>query len=154
MDTTCLYNQLLAGYTGMDTTCLYNQLLAGYTGMDTTCLYNQLLAGYTGGLYQSDRRSSSVSSFCITARTGRLFMGTCWVYNAETLISHPWIIVHVYSLGPTLRLLDIIYFLRGRSQLSTFMKAYTAYARGEGVWDHRTLSPENQHLFVITDNEL
>ena len=32
-------------------------------------------------------------------------------------------------------------FLRGRSQLSTFMKAYTAYARGEGVWDHRTLSP-------------
>ena len=32
-------------------------------------------------------------------------------------------------------------WLRGRSQLSTFMKAYTAYARGEGVWDHRTLSP-------------
>ena len=31
--------------------------------------------------------------------------------------------------------------LRGRSQLSTFMKAYTAYARGEGVWDHRTLFP-------------
>ena len=30
---------------------------------------------------------------------------------------------------------------RGRSQLSTFMKAYTAYARGEGVWGHRTLSP-------------
>ena len=30
--------------------------------------------------------------------------------------------------------------LRGRSQLSTFMKAYTAYARGEGVWDYRTLS--------------
>ena len=30
---------------------------------------------------------------------------------------------------------------RGRSQLSTFMKAYTAYARGEGVWDHRTLFP-------------
>ena len=29
--------------------------------------------------------------------------------------------------------------LRGRSQLSTFMKAYTAYARGEGVWDLRTL---------------
>ena len=32
-------------------------------------------------------------------------------------------------------------YLRGRSQLSTFMKAYTAYARGEGVWDHRTLFP-------------
>ena len=31
--------------------------------------------------------------------------------------------------------------LSGRSQLSTFMKAYTAYARGEGVWDHRTLFP-------------
>ena len=30
---------------------------------------------------------------------------------------------------------------RGRSQLSTFMKAYTAYARGEGVWDHCTLFP-------------
>ena len=29
--------------------------------------------------------------------------------------------------------------VRGRSQLSTFMKAYTAYARGEGVWDLRTL---------------
>ena len=32
-------------------------------------------------------------------------------------------------------------YLRGRSQLSTFMKACTAYARGEGVWDHRTLFP-------------
>ena len=31
--------------------------------------------------------------------------------------------------------------IRGRSQLLTVMKAYTAYARGEGVWDHRTLSP-------------
>ena len=44
--------------------------------------------------------------------------------------------------------------IRGRSQLSTFMKAYTAYARGEGVWDHRTLFPENQHLILITDNVL
>ena len=37
--------------------------------------------------------------------------------------------------------LNVLYKLnvRGRSQLSTFMKAYTAYARGEGVWDHRTL---------------
>ena len=34
-----------------------------------------------------------------------------------------------------------VFMLRGRSQLSTFMKAYTAYARGEGVWDHRTLFP-------------
>ena len=32
------------------------------------------------------------------------------------------------------------------SQLSTFMKAYTEYAREEGVWDHCTLFPENQHL--------
>ena len=31
--------------------------------------------------------------------------------------------------------------LRGRSQLLTFMKAYTAYARGEGVWDHCMLFP-------------
>ena len=29
--------------------------------------------------------------------------------------------------------------VRGRSQLSTFMKAYREYARGEGVWDHCTL---------------
>ena len=28
---------------------------------------------------------------------------------------------------------------RGRSQLSTFMKAFREYARGEGVWDHCTL---------------
>ena len=35
----------------------------------------------------------------------------------------------------------ILIYVRGRSQLSTFMKVYTAYARGEGVWDHRTLSP-------------
>ena len=34
-----------------------------------------------------------------------------------------------------------VWSVRGRSQLSTFMKAYTAYARGEGVWDHRTLFP-------------
>ena len=32
-------------------------------------------------------------------------------------------------------------YVRGRSQLSTFMKAYTAYARGEGVRDHHKLSP-------------
>ena len=31
--------------------------------------------------------------------------------------------------------------VRGGSQLSTFMEAYREYARGEGVWDHRTLSP-------------
>ena len=37
--------------------------------------------------------------------------------------------------------------VRGRSQLSTFMKAYREYARGEGVWDHCTLFfPENQLL--------
>ena len=30
----------------------------------------------------------------------------------------------------------------------------TEYARGEGVWDHRTLSPQNQPLFLITDNVL
>ena len=29
--------------------------------------------------------------------------------------------------------------IRGRSQLSTFMKAYGEYARGEGVWDQCTL---------------
>ena len=39
------------------------------------------------------------------------------------------------------RFADIYNSIRGRSQLSTFMKAYTAYARGEGVWDHRTLFP-------------
>ena len=49
----------------------------------------------------------------------------------------------------------ICLLLRGRSQLSTFMKAYAAYARGEGVRDHRTLFfPENQHLILITDNVL
>ena len=37
--------------------------------------------------------------------------------------------------------LTLLCLVRGRSQLSTFMKAYTAYARGEGVWDHRTLFP-------------
>ena len=31
--------------------------------------------------------------------------------------------------------------IKGSFTISTFMKAYTAYARGEGVWDHRTLSP-------------
>ena len=44
--------------------------------------------------------------------------------------------------------------LRSRSQLSTFMKAYREYARGEGVWDHCMLFPQNQHLFLITDNLL
>ena len=40
------------------------------------------------------------------------------------------------------------YKLRGRSQLSTLMKAYIAYARGEGVWDHRTLfSRKSTFLF-------
>ena len=39
------------------------------------------------------------------------------------------------------RTLAAVVDVRGRSQLSTFMKAYTAYARGEGVWDHRTLFP-------------
>ena len=44
--------------------------------------------------------------------------------------------------------------LRGRSQLSTFMKAYTAYARGRGSGTTVRFSPENQHLFLITDNVL
>ena len=42
--------------------------------------------------------------------------------------------------------------LRGRSQLSTFMKAYRAYARGEGVWDHRTLFLRKSTFILITDN--
>ena len=32
-----------------------------------------------------------------------------------------------------------LWCLRGRSQLSTFMKAYREYDRGDGVWDHCTL---------------
>ena len=44
--------------------------------------------------------------------------------------------------------------LRGRSQLSTFMKAYTAYARGDGSVTTIHFPSENQHLFLITDNVL
>ena len=44
--------------------------------------------------------------------------------------------------------------LRGRSQLSTFMKAYTVYARGRGSGTTVRFSPENKHLFLITDNVL
>ena len=44
--------------------------------------------------------------------------------------------------------------VRGRSQLSTFMKAYTVYARGREVGTTVRFSPENQHLFLITDNVL
>ena len=44
--------------------------------------------------------------------------------------------------------------LRGRSQLSTFMKVYTAYARRRGSGTTVRFSPENQHLFLITDNVL
>ena len=46
------------------------------------------------------------------------------------------------------------FLVRGRSQLSTFMKAYTAYARGRGSGTTVRFSPENQHLFLITDNVL
>ena len=50
----------------------------------------------------------------------------------------------------------IQFLLRGRSQLSTFMKAYTAYAYARGRESGATVRfpPENQHLFVITDNVL
>ena len=47
--------------------------------------------------------------------------------------------------------------VRGRSQLSTFMKAYTAYARGEGgggLGLPYAFFPENQLLILITDNVL
>ena len=44
--------------------------------------------------------------------------------------------------------------LKGRSQLSTFMKAYTAYARGRGLGPPYAFPPENQHLILITDNVL
>ena len=43
-----------------------------------------------------------------------------------------------HSLSLNIREVDITGL---RSQLLTFIKAYTAYTRGEGVWDHRTLSP-------------
>ena len=44
--------------------------------------------------------------------------------------------------------------IRGRSQLSTFMKAYTAYDMqgGGGLGPQYAFPPENQHLFFITDN--
>ena len=44
--------------------------------------------------------------------------------------------------------------VRGRSQLSTFMKAYTAYARGRGSGTTVRFPSENQHLFLITENVL
>ena len=44
--------------------------------------------------------------------------------------------------------------IRGRSQLSTFMKAYIAYVRGRGSGTTVRFPPENQHLFVITDSVL
>ena len=44
--------------------------------------------------------------------------------------------------------------VRDRSQLSTFMKAYTAFARGSGSGTTVRFPPENQHLLLITDNVL
>ena len=44
--------------------------------------------------------------------------------------------------------------LRGRSQFSTFMKAYTAYARGGGLGPPYAFFPKNQNLILITDNVL
>ena len=46
---------------------------------------------------------------------------------------------------------ETLHVLRGRSQFSTFMKAYTAYARGRGSGTTVRFSPENQHLILITD---
>ena len=42
---------------------------------------------------------------------------------------------------------------RGRSPLSTFMKAYREYARGRGYGTTVRFSHENQHLFLITDKK-
>ena len=42
---------------------------------------------------------------------------------------------------------SFLFDLRGRSQLSTFMKAYTAYGRGEGVWDHCMLFPPKINIY-------
>ena len=44
-------------------------------------------------------------------------------------------------------------FIRGRSQLSTFMKAYREYARGRVSGTTVPFSPENQHVFLITDKK-
>ena len=45
--------------------------------------------------------------------------------------------------------------LRGHSQLSTFMKAYTAYARGGGgLGPPYAFPPKINILFLITDNIL
>ena len=44
--------------------------------------------------------------------------------------------------------------VRGRSQLSTFMKAYREYARGEGVRDLYAFFLKINILFFITENVL
>ena len=72
-----------------------------------------------------------------------LSLGGTWSFSAKRQ--------HAFELWPPLesgcyfeadcKSTIFVYLLRGRSQLSTFMKAYTAYARGEGVWDHSTLFP-------------
>ena len=41
----------------------------------------------------------------------------------------------------------LLHTVRGRSQLSTFMKAYTAYARRRGPGTTIRFPPENQHFF-------
>ena len=43
---------------------------------------------------------------------------------------------------------------KGSFTIMTFMKAYTAYARGRGSGTTVRFPPENQHLFLITDNVL
>ena len=66
-------------------------------------------------------------------------------------------LLHTHSVDCAVHLLlshSRALLVRGRSQLSTFMKAYTAYARGEGSGTTVRFSPENQHLFLITDNVL
>ena len=55
-------------------------------------------------------------------------------------------------VNTALFIITVTISIRGRSQLSTIMKAYREYARGRGSGTTVRFFPENQHLFVITDN--
>ena len=74
-------------------------------------------------------------------------------YKMFTLSLYMYINFHKFQIDWA-HSFQISWSVRGRSQLSTFMKAYTAYARGEGSGTTVRFSPENQHLILIADNVL
>ena len=98
-------------------------------------------------------RAPRFSSARVSNRNGQWIRNRIESNRLDQRLTNNAYRVWLNALSKTL--VVIAHQFRGRSKLSTFMKAYRGYARGRGEGLETTVRffLQNQHLMLITDNK-